>query len=242
MHPTHTPYSAAPPLPAVPGSPATTAEAGEPHCLDLTGAGAGLDPSLDPDLDPYDLGAIAAAKEAGARALWRTWHAGRRPRRVYLVQGPPIECGAEVIAFTDPGHLAPDSRAALANSALLWTKGPARPIRFAAPSDPGTKLDGIDRDRVLAYLAAAPSLLAATTRTEDVVTGTRTAPTGLRTDGAWVWPEATHHYLDNHRLAPDPALLTHIAMAGYTLPTVTVADLHRALAAVQATTSPKAER
>ncbi|GIF25613.1 hypothetical protein BJ973_003891 [Actinoplanes tereljensis] len=200
------------------------APAGAPHCLDLIGTA---------DLDDTDRVAIAAAEAAGARALWRTWLAGPQPRRVYLVQGPRIALGDQVIAFAEPDDLDGREKAALAYSALLWTAAPAPEIQFAELFDEdGTHLDGPDRDRVLGYLAAAPRLLVTTVLIEDVVDGTESVPMDLRTDGTWVWSEGTRHYLDRHRFAPDPSLLQHIAAAGYAVPPVGPAALHRALAAV----------
>jgi hypothetical protein len=63
------------------------------------------------------------------------------------------------------------------------------------------------RRRLLDFLAGGEVVLAAGVGLPDVVTGARRAvPAGLRSDGSWVWSEASRYYLDRHRLAPDPEL------------------------------------
>jgi hypothetical protein len=206
----------------------------------VAGAAPGADLTGSADLDPEDRAAIAAA--TGGRALWRTWLPGPPARRSYVLWGEPVP-GMD--SFTDPARLTPYLRAALACGALLWTTEPAPEIRFAGlydAYDPATGpgfddshpvLAGPERDRTLAYLNAAPRLVATTVTSPDVLDGTPGVPMDLRTDGVWVWSEGTRHYLDRHGLAPDPGLAGHLAANGYTVPAVSPVALHRAMAAVQ---------
>jgi hypothetical protein len=126
-----------------------------------------------------------------------------------------------------PLHL----RAALDHAALLWTSGPAVPIRIAR--------DRTDAKRPtpgqLAYLNAGIPVpldrlhvegLPYATRHHVRLDGKRTGAT-FRTDGAWVWPESA--------TTLDPDLADHIDHATGPIPSVDETTLRRAAIAVNAT-------
>jgi hypothetical protein len=53
-------------------------------------------------------------------------------------------------------------------------------------------------------------------------------PTNFRTDGHWIWNDASAYYLERHGRSPDPSLVEHIRANGYVFPPVDGASLHRA--------------
>ncbi|WAL63530.1 ferredoxin [Amycolatopsis cynarae] len=75
-------------------------------------------------------------------------------------------------------------------------------------------------ERVLAYLDAAPVILASRSRGPDAFAPERedAVPMNFRTDGAWAWPGAVAYYLREHGVAPDPDLLAHIRSRRFTAP------------------------
>lgn len=211
------------------------AEPGPAGCRDLTG---------EPAVDAVEAAAIGAARDGGARALWRTWHTGGG--RVFLLWGPAAAAtGQPVEVFADPATLDARRRAALARSALLWTAEPTPEIRFAGLYDAYDEatgpvfddahplLEGVVQQRILDYLGAAPRLVSTTVTAGDVFDETAQVSMDLRTDGVWVWSEGTREYLGRYGLAPEPAFGDHLAALGYRLPPVTAVGLHRAMAAVQ---------
>jgi hypothetical protein len=75
---------------------------------------------------------------------------------------------------------------------------------------------------VLAYLAEGRVLLGTAARERDVYDpdGPPVVPLGYRTDGRWVWSEATAYYLATYGLSPDSRLLADIRANGYRVPPV----------------------
>jgi hypothetical protein len=111
---------------------------------------------------------------------------------------------------------------ALRAASLLWTTTPTAPVRVARTFDGvcaegpcfaaehGLVEDLGQRQRLLDFLAGGEVVLAAERWLPDVVTEAPGAvPASLRSDGTWVWSEASRYYLDRHRLAPDPDLAEH---------------------------------
>jgi hypothetical protein len=148
---------------------------------------------------------------------------------------------------TYPAGMEPPPYQARARSAgaLLWTAEQTPPVRIARVFDRGgapgprfdedhERLDGDERDRTLAYLAAGTPIMATTQRTTDIVEPSRgsVVPMSYRTDGRWVWTDTVAYYLRAHGLAPDAELLAEIRAAGYAAPAPTVVGEHRALAAL----------
>ncbi|WP_432990119.1 hypothetical protein [Dactylosporangium sp. CA-233914] len=127
--------------------------------------------------------------------------------------------------------------------ALLWAARPAAPVRVArafdgvdadrgpwfAPDRPVVQDEQVRR-RLLDALDAAEIIARSEGRMVDVREPERGAvvPLHLRTDGAWVWSEATVYYLAEHGLAPDPDLAAHLLDPSGPPPLDEVA-LHRVL-------------
>jgi hypothetical protein len=161
------------------------------------------------------------------------------------------EASPQVEVFVDQGTLPPYQRTALGCSALLWTNQPRSPVRIAGLFDP---VDGVggpgfaasrptlrppERDEVLAYLDAGSQLLTTTALMDDVVENGLhgVVPMSFRTDGHWIWTEASAYYLRQYGFAPDDALLQHIRSRRYEVKPVDAVAQHRALAALQSHTS-----
>ena len=79
------------------------------------------------------------------------------------------------------------------------------------------RVDEQESPKLLRYLRTGEPLLLTTGRLEDVFDRARgkVVPMSFRTDGAWVWSDATAYYLETHGLQPDPALVKHIRALGH---------------------------
>jgi len=91
-----------------------------------------------------------------------------------------------------------------------------------------------ERERVLAYLEAAPAVLASRSFGTDAFDPARTdvVPMVFRTDGSWTWPGAVAYYLREHDVPPDPQLLSHIRGRRFAVPEVGEPERQIALAAI----------
>lgn len=134
------------------------------------------------------------------------------------------DAGVEVIALD--AALRPYQAAALGGSALLWVAQDEEPsfkiakvFDFAKPDTgpgfhPGHRVitDSAERDRLLWYLMAGTPVVHSTARTRDVLNpeAGQVVPTGFRTDGEWIWADTVAYYLQQHGVAPDEDLATHI--------------------------------
>ena len=142
----------------------------------------------------------------------------------------------------DEGELPSYQRLARGNGALLWARDPDPGIRVAelfdvfgehgadmTPDHPTVPVDEVVL--LLQYLCSGAPLLATTARMDDVLDPSRTGVVSmdLRTDGYWIWSEATVYYLRRYRLAPDPELLAHVRERGYRCVEVDGAAVYRAL-------------
>lgn len=76
------------------------------------------------------------------------------------------------------------------------------------------RVDEQRREELLTYLRAGENVLDVDGELDDVLEPGVTVPAGFRSDGDWVWSEATVHYLDRHGVAPDPDLAAHIDERG----------------------------
>jgi len=73
-------------------------------------------------------------------------------------------------------------------------------------------VDAHERERILRLLRGGSVVLHAAGPLRDEINGQDGAvPGDLRSDGVWIWSDAVAYYLDNHRIAPDPELMAHIA-------------------------------
>ncbi|MEU3269289.1 hypothetical protein ABZ639_00500 [Saccharomonospora sp. NPDC006951] len=193
-----------------------------------------------------------------ATACWATMRDGTD--RVYLVQadaGHAAIAGAAQRALLRSGVdtprvevLAPrqalpsyHERALLA-STLLWSVLPGTSVRIARAFDGASAagpwfapdhelvVDPAIRGRLLDFLSGGEVVFTAGSPMTDVVTGsTGVVPADLRSDGTWVWSEASRYYLDRYRLAPDPGLTGH-ALANRPGDRLTPLTRHRVRAAL----------
>jgi hypothetical protein len=89
--------------------------------------------------------------------------------------------------------------------------------------------------KVAQYLGEAEPVLVTSARMDDVVDAGRQycVPVNFRTDGTWIWTDASAYYAQEHLLEPDPELLAHIRSNAHTLPLVDGVAVHRALEVLQ---------
>jgi hypothetical protein len=94
------------------------------------------------------------------------------------------------------------------------------------------RLDGAERVLVLNYLSSGEPLMRTSARIEDVLLpeAGQLVPISFRTDGYWVWSDATWYYLDRHSLAPDQPFLDHIRGRDHLFTEVDEVGIQRAMA------------
>jgi hypothetical protein len=104
-------------------------------------------------------------------------------------------------------------------------------------------LDVRRRERIAGYLSAAPLVVRASGFEVDPLDPGhgQVVPVGYRSDGVWVWQEASAYYLSNYGVEPDPDLVEHIERAGFEAPTQLPTEVADA-AASAALDSPPAQR
>ena len=105
---------------------------------------------------------------------------------------------------------------------------------FFAPDHP--RLDQPDAELVMRYLNLGQELLLSAAAVPDVVDPARgsVVPMGLRTDGFWIWSDASVHYLRQYGLMPDAGLVGHIRRRKFAPPVVDGAAIYRSLMSLQA--------
>jgi hypothetical protein len=176
---------------------------------------------------------------------------GARPYTLALrAQVALAQCGqahpqVEVYATGDP--LPWYQRWARDNATLLWARRTGSieiaPVYDSVDPAAGPDFlpdhprigDPAERARTTDYLAAGAVLLVASAQADDIVEASRrrAVPLTLRTDGAWIWSDASTYYLTEHQLAPDPGLLAHIRGSGSGGEPVDGVAVFRALAALE---------
>ena len=129
---------------------------------------------------------------------------------------------------------------------LLWSRTPDPGVRIAVLFDevdpvlgPRFRADHPTVDdqelvKLVGYLRQGEALLLTTARLDDVVDPARgdAVPMSFRTDGTWIWSDATTYYLEVHQFLPDPELAAHIRALGHVPPAVDDVARHRAMAAL----------
>jgi hypothetical protein len=126
---------------------------------------------------------------------------------------------------------------------LLWAAADDPGIQLAAVFDdfnsemgpsfhrdhPG--LADSEAEKVADYLYESESLLITPGLMDDVVDPSREGcvPISLRTDGMWIWSEASAYYAEEHRLQPHAGLLAHIRSNDYAVPSVDGVAVYRAI-------------
>jgi hypothetical protein len=135
---------------------------------------------------------------------------------------------------------------------LLWSAAPDPGIRVAAvfdEADPDERprflpdhpqATGEEAERIAAYLEGGQPLLVTGGRMDDVVDASRTScvPISFRTDGTWIWNDASAYYVREHGLAPEAGLLEHLRALNYQVPPVDGVAIFRALAVLQEPAEP----
>ena len=136
------------------------------------------------------------------------------------VQLPLIEV-REVGTFLTGYHAA-----LIEHGELLWARRPRNELVVidvfddvvdgvgAFSSDHATIPD-TEREEVVSYLENGTAVLETFGYIDDVIDSTvkATVPTTVRTDGQFVWSDATAYYLRHHALAPQAEFLEHITSA-----------------------------
>jgi hypothetical protein len=154
----------------------------------------------------------------------------------------------QVEVYPQDSDLPTYQRFARAYGELIWARTPDPGVQVASVFDEvdptvGPRFtadhpvaDGEEVPKLLEYLRRGEGLLLTTARLDDVVQPERgsAVPMSFRTDGTWVWSDATTYYLDTHGLLPDPGLVAHIRSVDYICPGVDGPARHRAMAALQA--------
>lgn len=128
---------------------------------------------------------------------------------------------------------------------------PERVLRKARPFD-GEGPDGRpyvsrppvdfnERDRLLAYLEKAPTVLAEPGFEMDRLDpdGCRDVPMTFHTDGTWIWSGAVAYYLRHHDVAPEPDLVDRIRSRDFQLPDVDVRTRTAVVSAITGVPLPK---
>jgi hypothetical protein len=130
-------------------------------------------------------------------------------------------CGGLIwAAANDPGMLV---------AVIFDEVDPQDGPRFSADHP---RLNDEEVDQVAQYLREGEPVLVTTALMDDVVDTTRQGcvPLNFRTDGLWIWTDASAYYAVEYQLEPDPGLLAHIRSNHHTVPAVDGVSLHRALA------------
>lgn len=144
----------------------------------------------------------------------------------YRIHQALVDSGEEiprVEVLGDETQLSSYHEAALAAADLIWVAEepllPTLAAVFDGTDDDGQPffkpdrpvLRGKKRDSLLAYLRGGELVLAGLGQLDDVISGeSDRVPLGYRSDGVWIWCEASTYYLETHGLAPDPKLQSWI--------------------------------
>lgn len=133
-------------------------------------------------------------------------------------QAPP-----RVEVFLEGAVLTLYQQQALTAAALVWVAEPPVIPQLAPVFDGADPRTGpffrpersvvpeADREVLLSFLRGGERVLESFGWLDDIVTDEkRCVPVGYRSDGAWVWADASLYYLERHGLAPDADLCAHI--------------------------------
>ncbi|WP_329791565.1 hypothetical protein V1227_06490 [Lentzea sp. DG1S-22] len=199
-------------------------------------------PPEDPG-DDTDHALLEAIITHPVTACWRTMRGGVDAVYLVQAQDGADQAAIAAIAQRTLGArgelaprvevFAPDTvlpayhEAALRSATLLWTEDEAVPVRVARTFD-GVSPDGgpyfspsrelvvaaDQRQRLLDFLAGGEVVLRVPGGLDDVLSpSAEPVPVDMRSDGVWVWSDATRHYLDRYLVSPDPELVAHAASA-----------------------------
>ncbi|GAA1982179.1 hypothetical protein [Amycolatopsis minnesotensis] len=213
------------------------------------------------EADEADEAVVAAvAGDPETVACWAAMRDGAD--RVYLVQADydadlagitlDVQRGVDEDAIPRVEVFAPDTELpryherALRSAVLLWTRDPLGEVKVARTFDgasaesgpwfaPARELvaDPGERRRLLDFFDAGEVLVETGARMTDLLSGAAGAvPADLRTDGRWVWSDATRYYLERHMLAPDIELARYAMATPSARTPLSPLDRYRALTAL----------
>ncbi|MEV8099820.1 hypothetical protein [Kitasatospora sp. NPDC085879] len=191
--------------------------------------------ATDDDIPPRRIHLVEADRTVDLPAL------AARLQRDLETWGEPHP---QVEAYATGDVLPRYQQLARSHATLLWMPTTRHPLRLAPTFDEPHAPDGprffpdhprmADPDEVAlvaAYLWTGEPLLVSSELADDILQPAREAvvPVDIRTDGTWVWTDATTYYLEEYGLQPFAGLLEHIRAAGYIAPEVDGATRHRAI-------------
>jgi hypothetical protein len=98
-----------------------------------------------------------------------------------------------------------------------------------------TRVSEEEAERLTEYLLSGTPMLVADTQGEDVLDRSRgqSVPLHLRTDGTWVWSDASVYYLREHLIGPPPAFHAYLHTVPATAERVSDVTLHQAVTWLQ---------
>ncbi|MGL4743052.1 MAG: hypothetical protein ACRCXL_01495 [Dermatophilaceae bacterium] len=161
------------------------------------------------------------------------------------VDGPDTPMVEPYIAGT---ALPPYHSAILVTGTLLFAAEEAAPVRVAGITDAGPDDDGSpsdaagedtakdeppmsteDAERAIRYLTQADIVLRTDELAVDPLDPDRgeVLPLDLRTDGTWVWSDATAYFLIEHGVPPEPEFAAYLATCPPEPPTLTDTRRHQ---------------
>lgn len=191
-----------------------------------------------------------------------TGSAWPRPVPVYLVEAADDEAAADVAAAyygTTPGpdpdpivevypggaELPPMHRALQFGGELVIAATSAAGFTFAdvfdsEPDEAGRPTDIVhlsedEADRIVGYLLSGTPMLVADTQGTDVLDPDRGqgVPLHLRTDGTWIWSDASAYYAREHLVAPPAEFYAYLQSVPQTAGRVSDVTLHQAVVWLQ---------
>jgi hypothetical protein len=188
-----------------------------------------------PPSTPYYL--VEAQDEASAIELATVFYGGQD-----RAAGP----GEPVVEVYPTGaELPPLHRAIQFAGELVFAASPPPRFTFADVFDGDPDADGLpqhvtrvsqeEAERLISYLLSGTPMLVADAQGEDVLDPARgqSVPLHLRTDGTWVWSDASAYYLREHLIGPPPAFHAYLQTAPDTADRVSDVTLHQAVAWLQ---------
>jgi hypothetical protein len=180
---------------------------------------------------------VEAPDEASTLALATTYYGGR----------DEASASPEAIVEVYPTgtELPPLQRAVQFAGELVFASTSPPDFTFADVFDGEPDEDGLpqnltrvseeEADRLLTYLLSGTPMLVADTQGEDVLDPSRgqSVPLHLRTDGIWVWSDASAYYLREHLIGPPPAFYAYLQTVPETAERVSDVTLHQAVTWLQ---------
>ncbi|HET9657855.1 MAG TPA: hypothetical protein VFP72_21055 [Kineosporiaceae bacterium] len=180
---------------------------------------------------------VEVRDDAAAVELATAYYASR--------DGLPVSGEPIVEVYPSGTELPPLHRAVQFAGELVFAAADAPDFAFADVFDGEPDADGLpqnitrvspeEAERLITYLLSGTPMLVADTQGEDVLDPSRgqVVPLHLRTDGTWVWSDASVYYLREHLIGPPPAFHAYLHTVAETAERVSDVTLHQAVAWLQ---------